>query len=272
MRSYNVKITREPIQEERSFRNSRVKTLVPPKVDLRPYCPPVYNQGSLGSCTANALCAAHSMCDPDITGSRLFLYYNIRLYTGNVDVDTGASIFDGVRSMEKYGICKEMSFPYIIANFQKAPPPPCYEEALNHKAIQVRQVENEIQEMKQCLASGLPIVCGIQIYSSFESPSVDLMGIADLPKEGDSLLGGHAILVVGYDDATQRFNVRNSWGMFWGDQGYFTIPYEYLLSDKYCSDLWVIEKVTEDPKDETLPARCLNCMFPFLQSCRTGLV
>ena len=268
-RVYNVKITRRPFVGERSLRGT---SELPEKVDLRHKCPPVYHQGSLGSCTAQALCAAHAVCDPDFIGSRLFLYYNERLLHNNTGEDTGASVEDGVRCMEKYGICTEMSYPYIIENFTKPPPPECYTDALLHQAVKVKQIEPTLLEMKKCLASGVPFVCGIGIYKSFEDPRVERTGVVDLPKEGERLLGGHAVLVVGYNDKAQRFLVRNSWGMFWGDSGHFSVPYEYLTSDKYCSDLWAILQVEEDPKDETRIARFMTCLFPFLQSCRTGLL
>jgi len=68
-------------------------------------------------------------------------------------------------------------------------------------------------------------VFGITVYESFESAAVSKTGKMPMPKPSEKVLGGHAVLAVGYDDAAQRFIVRNSWGKGWGVQGYFTMPY-----------------------------------------------
>lgn len=271
-RIYNVKITREPVNIEKRFSSYIItRELLPDKVDLRSKFPPVYSQGNLGSCTAQALCAVHSFCDPEFIGSRLFLYYNERVLENTISEDSGATISNGVVSMEKHGICKEISYPYIVGNFKKKPDPECYTSALIHRAVSSKQVSNDVDEIKRALVSGFPIVCGIAIYSSFESSKTTRTGIVDLPQEGEKRLGGHAVVIVGYQESEQRFILRNSWGMFWGDEGYFTLPYEYITSDRYCSDLWVILKVTEDPEDDKPISKCINAVFPFLQSCRTCL-
>jgi C1A family cysteine protease len=60
-----------------------------------------------------------------------------------------------------------------------------------------------------------------------------------MPVDGER---GHAVLMVGYDDATQRVIVRNSWGASWGQGGYFTMPYQYVVDRNLASDLWTITK------------------------------
>jgi len=64
-----------------------------------------------------------------------------------------------------------------------------------------------------------------------------------MPKPGEEMIGGHAVLAVGYDDKTQRFIVRNSWGTTWGIKGYFTMPYPYLLDANLADDFWTIRQV-----------------------------
>jgi C1A family cysteine protease len=97
--------------------------------------------------------------------------------------------------------------------------------------------------MKGCLSQGLPFCCGIQIFSSFENSQVSKTGIVPLPTSRDRCLGGHAVACVGYNDATQTFIMRNSWGPNWGQKGYFTIPYAYLTNPKLSCDMWAISKV-----------------------------
>jgi C1A family cysteine protease len=94
--------------------------------------------------------------------------------------------------------------------------------------------------MKTCLASGFPIVVGIAVYSSFESGTVAKTGVVPMPKSNEECLGGHAVVCVGYDDKAQTWIMRNSWGLGWGNKGYFTLPYLYLLDSSLCSDLWCI--------------------------------
>jgi C1A family cysteine protease len=83
---------------------------------------------------------------------------------------------------------------------------------------------------------------GFSVYDSFESDEVAKTGIVPMPMKSESLLGGHATMAVGYDDKTQRFLVRNSWGESWGMKGYFTIPYAYLENRSLSDDLWTIRR------------------------------
>ena len=100
-----------------------------------------------------------------------------------------------------------------------------------------------LNQLKGCLAHGYPFVFGFQVYESFESPDVARTGEVPLPGTGEQTLGGHAVLAVGYDDATARFLVRNSWGAEWGQAGYFTMPYPYLTERNLASDFWAVLQV-----------------------------
>jgi len=223
---------------------------LPATADLRPGCPPVYDQGQLGSCTANAICAAvefdlieEKKTRPFIP-SRLFLYYNERVIEGTVSTDSGAQIRDGIKSVASQGDCKEDLWPYNIAEFAVKPPNQCYTEALKYKAVQYQRLVQDLNQLKGCLASGYPFVLGFTVYESFESQQVAASGIAPMPAAGEKVLGGHAVMAVGYDESQQRFTLRNSWGATWGMKGYFTLPYAYLLDQNLSSDFWTIRLVT----------------------------
>lgn len=226
---------------------------LPTKVDLRPGCPPVYDQGALGSCTANAINAAYQYMQrkqkqKDFLPSRLFVYYNERVMEGTVDTDSGAMIRDGIKSVAQVGVCPEAMWPYDITEFRTRPPRNCYVEALKNQAIVYRRVINSsLHQLQGALASGTPVVFGFSVYSSFEGKDVAKTGVVPLPPRGEKLLGGHAVLAVGYDDATQRFLVRNSWGTGWGDQGYCTMPYGYLTDPGLSQDFWAIYAVEKQP-------------------------
>lgn len=221
---------------------------LPAKVDLRPQCPPVYDQGQLGSCTANAIAAAVQFDRlkqkiADFVPSRLFIYYNERVIEHSVASDSGAQIRDGIKSVAKQGDCSETEWPYVISKFKTRPAQRCYSDALKYKTVSYQRITQSLAQLKSCLAAGFPFVFGFTVYESFENPAVAKSGHAPLPKPGESTVGGHAVVGVGYDDAKQWFVVRNSWGAEWGLKGYFTLPYAYVADANLASDFWTIRVV-----------------------------
>jgi C1A family cysteine protease len=221
-------------------------TPLPSHVDLRPKCSPVEDQGQLGSCTAHALAGALEFLEgPSGNGfyriSRLFVYWNERNLEGTVSQDSGAQIRDGVKTLATLGACHETLWPYVIAQFKRKPSAKCYTDAAGHKISEYLRVTSLAGSMS-ALAAGFPVVFGFSVYSSFESDQVAQSGIVNLPAKGEQLLGGHAVLAVGYDNPSQRLIVRNSWGASWGQQGYFTMPFEYVANPRLASDFWTIRK------------------------------
>ena len=223
---------------------------LPSKVDLRANCPAVYDQGQLGSCTGNAIAGAIQFdrmkqnLTPDFVPSRLFIYYNERVMEHTVSTDSGAMIRDGIKSVANYGVCPEVSdWPYDINKFAQKPPIKAFSDAKLHKAVSYSRLINNIAQLKGCLASGYPFVFGFSVYESFESPEVARTGIVPMPQPTEKQVGGHAVMAVGYDDAEQRFIVRNSWNEGWGMEGYFTIPYAYLTDNNLADDFWTIRIV-----------------------------
>ena len=226
------------------FQSAPVKPTVPlpTSVDLRSKMPPVYDQGQLGSCTANALSAAYEYLTPGFLGSRLFLYFNERKIENDTAEDNGAQISDGIKALEHYGLCPETEWPYNTAKFANPPPTHCYTDALKHKVATAYNCHPDMTSVKSALASGLPIVVGIQVYESFESDEVAKTGIVPMPSPSDQCMGGHATLIVGFRDDQQMWIMRNSWGTAWSDGGYFYLPYLYLMDSNLSSDFWVITK------------------------------
>jgi C1A family cysteine protease len=234
---------------------------LPPSVDLRGQCPAVYDQGQIGSCTANAIGAGFEFDLTrqqlaDFMPSRLFIYYNERAVEGSIPFDAGAQIRDGIKSVAKLGVCPETEWPYDdtpagsdtrFPDGSKAAQQPtkqCYDDALQHRATTYQRVVRNLDQFRGCLASGYPFVFGFTVFESFETKEVAQTGVMPMPAPHESILGGHAVLAVGYDDASQRFIVRNSWGKDWGDAGYFTMPYAYLTERGLSADFWTIRIVT----------------------------
>lgn len=247
-RIYNLDIKRlEP--KELNYGDIKIKAVkLPLVVDLRPKMPAVYDQGNLGSCTANAFCGAYQYLKPQLQGARLFLYYNTRQIEGTVSYDSGATLYGTVKSITEYGVSPESNWPYVIKNFRVKPSDLSYKIALTHRAVSCYNVPSDLNSMKSYLSSGFPLVIGIAVYSDFESNAVAKTGLVPLPSKQSTFLGGHAVVVCGYDDSKQLWTVRNSWGSSWGDKGYFYLPYAYLTNKSLCSDIWCMTKTTDNMK------------------------
>lgn len=226
---------------------------LPAKVDLSKLCPPVYDQGQLGSCTANAIGAAFEFGlrkqdkTKDFMPSRLFIYYNERVMENTVNTDSGAMIRDGIKSVNKQGVCAESMWPYFAGELTVRPTSGCYAEALNHQVTSYHRVTRNLNQMKGCLAEGYPFVFGFTVYESFESEAVAKTGKVNMPKKGEAQIGGHAVMAVGFNSTSNRFIVRNSWGTNWGLGGYFTMPFDYLLNENLSDDFWTIRLVEVNP-------------------------
>jgi C1A family cysteine protease len=174
---------------------------LPASVDLRSACPPIYDQGQLGSCTGNGIAGAiefdqKKQGTKEFTPSRLFIYYNERVMEGTVPQDAGAQVRDGIKSVATLGAPPETDWSYDIAKF----------------------------------------------YESFEGQQIAQTGIMTMPASGEKVVGGHCVVAVGYDNSTRMFIIRNSWGTSWGLNGYFMMPYEYMLG-RLSSDFWTMRSV-----------------------------
>jgi C1A family cysteine protease len=256
-KKYNYKFGWKPQKPDiRDYKYVPKAIVLPSSVDLRSQCPSIYDQGQLGSCVANAVCGTVEFDrikqgDTDWTPSRLFNYYNTRVIEGTVDYDAGAEIRDSVKSMVQSGDCPETEWPYDISQFTVQPPAQDYTDATKYEALVYQAVNQDETTMKTILASGYPIVVGFTVYNSFYD--ADTTGIVNMPGSLDYVIGGHAVLVVGYDDSTQRWLCRNSWGTGWGMSGYFTIPYAYFTNTDLASDFWLIQTVSDSPTPTPTP-------------------
>ena len=212
---------------------------LPTSCDLRPKMPPVYNQGELGSCTANSAAGALEYLigkqgATEYVPSRLFIYYNERLLTNQVSVDSGGSIYDVVDSVKQYGACPETLWPYNTNEFTVKPTDASYSSALSSfKFADEFYLNKDEIALKTSLAAGFPVMFGFTVFDSFESPAVAQTGLVPFPSDSDNIVGGHAVLLVGYENTANDVNwiIRNSWGENWGINGYFIMNNEYMFSE-----------------------------------------
>ena len=236
---------------------------LPPSCDLRAWCPPIEDQGQLGSCTANAGAALVEYFErkafgKHIDASRLFLYKvtrNLSHQTG----DTGAFLRQTMAGLVLFGVPPEEYWPYVIADFDKEPPAFCYAFAQDYQAISYYRLdppgtskEALLNQIKTNLGAGLPSMFGFTVYNSISQANAT--GKIPYPLKGEKIVGGHAIVAVGYDDSMKIKNtspgatetkgallIRNSWGKSWGENGYGWLPYDYVLKG-LATDWWSLVK------------------------------
>ncbi len=242
--------------DHRDLRFQAPKSSVPRphRFSLRGQFPPAFTQGRLSSCAGQAIAAAlqfdrrrQNLPSLQLTPSRLFIYYNARSIEGDPNADKGCQIRNAIKGVARFGSCFEGDgpdrWPYVIDKFKDQPPEPCFTAAREHRAVQYHRIDPEVEQMKSCLAAGFPFVFGFLVFSSLETEAVKRTGDVPLPKPGDSKIGHHVVLAVGYDDDKRCIEFRNSWGEAWGDHGYGTIPYEYLQRT-LAPDFWTIRLVS----------------------------
>ncbi|HEY2155521.1 MAG TPA: C1 family peptidase [Isosphaeraceae bacterium] len=231
-------------------------------VDLRSQCPPVFDQGRIGSCTANAIAGAIQFDrrkngqSPDFVPSRLFIYYNERVIEHTAASDSGAQIRDGIKSVNKLGVCPESEWPYddtpaptdggpfpAGSKAGSRPSAKAYHDAKSFTVVSYQRLIQNLGQLKGCLAQGFPFVFGFVVFDSIYDAAGNPKTVFPLPSTTDSAIGGHAIMAVGYDDDKLLFTFRNSWGSAVGEAGYFYMPYSYVTDSQLASDFWVIRTI-----------------------------
>lgn len=250
-----------------------IQEALPPVIDLTsPEVPapftPVFQQGSLGSCgpqsaVADLIFAALRQQNlPSVPmPSRLFVYYCTRELMGTIDSDSGVDNRSLLKALARFGWCDETLWPYSDRNtgaksdpFRKRPSDACYEQAATRKIVQYLSVPQTLTQMKGCLASGDPLIFGFTVYESMMSDGVEHTGIIPMPRPSEAAVGGHDVILCGYNDATRRFKLRNSWGREWGQSGHGEIPYEYATNPQMAGDFWTVRHSAIPTPDPVPPS------------------
>jgi C1A family cysteine protease len=261
-------------------RELKPESELPQEVDQESEFPPCYDQGSIGSCTGNGLSAGcfremylqHTTpTDAGVTQdpsgqssifipSRLFIYYNERDMEGTVGDDAGANIRDGIKAINRLGVCPEAQADgKVLPDFwtyddgpvkiRQKPPQECYDNALLHRAIKYESVNLDRLTVLNAIAEGKSIVFGFSVPTSFESDEMAHTGIMKVPSMWEGYVGGHCVITAGYKLGVEMglqgvkdwIKVRNSWGPHWGQNGYFWMPLDQVFCHPgMCSDGWAI--------------------------------
>jgi C1A family cysteine protease len=225
-----------------SYRQSFARVDEPMVKDL--IIGPRVNQLELGSCGTFALTGNYVATQEEVSGnplnlSQLWLYYRYRELYGHVEYDDGVFLRELIKVTASDGIPLEEDWPYVLDNWDKKPPIDTYEKAKLNKVTSYHAIYT-VDEMIQCIASGYGFFGGISWYESADSLYTEKTGLIELPS--GKLLGGHAIFFSKYDKHKNLFGGPNSWGEEWGDNGLFTIPFEYLANPRIAGDFWTIRR------------------------------
>lgn len=220
---------------------------LPASVDLRNFAPRSHDQGDLGSCVGWTVTNAlrwhiRASGGEDEYLSVLQVYYYARYLEKTVKSDAGCEIRNGIKAVQKYGAASAKLWPYVPQNFDDLPPKEAVEKGMVWGDLGYERVTVGVRTLKVALAEFFPVCIGVSLYSSFESDEVARTGIVPMPDvEKEDLVGGHAMLCVGYDKG--HFIVLNSWGTEWGDGGYCYIPERYVGSSEYGGDYWIVRNI-----------------------------
>jgi len=229
----------------------------------------VYDQGTVGSCTANAFCQSFNILntvDPKFAPSRLYCYAHERMSEGQRYrlSDTGAYESDALTWARTVGVLPESLWPYVESKVNVIPPASLDKSAMSHRIKDVVQITGTgsdlLLKLKTAIAiNKLPVMTAIAVYSSFMSDAVAATGVVPMPNpihfndendRVDPFEGGHEVCLVGYNDANQTFVFANSWGPEWGmkamnatTRGYFSLPAAYLTNPELAMSFYTFDSI-----------------------------
>jgi C1A family cysteine protease len=238
---------RPDLPDQRDFALHATHAVLPEHVDLRRGCSPVKDQGQLGSCTAHAIGGALEFLDRKnggsyVDASRLFIYYGERALEGTIDTDAGADDSRRHQGDAPPRLLRREALAVSCRRSSRPSPPRSPSPTRPAGRSPSTSAATSLEACLEAVAGGFPVVFGFTVYEGFESAAVAKNGRLELPARGEKVLGGHAVLLVGYDMPSRRGIVRNSWGKDWGQGGYFTIPFPYLTNRNLSDDFWVVQR------------------------------
>ena len=213
--------------------------------DLREYCADVEDQKTTSSCTVNATVGGLEVLEnvqsnntSCVTLSRLFIYYNARLENNDQDKDEGTYIRNCMSALAGLGVCEESVWPFDVDKVNDKPSWASYRGAVVHKTKGFYRIDGNgqgrVEQIEKSISAKHPVVFGATLSQNFGEPDSNNMVHAP----SGSVVGGHAMLLVGFDRKNRIFTIRNSWGKDWFDGGYCYASYDWL-DQCDVSDVWV---------------------------------
>lgn len=212
----------------------------------------VFDQGSTNSCVANSLAAAimireKLILDHATPPSRLALYFNARRLTEMRPADTGTTIRDACRGLEKFGCCDEDFWPFSTNPLTVSRRPGWNAYMMGHgraggSYYAIKSVGAlRLAEINSAVASGRPVVFGCPVAESF-LPDFGPLTIAR-PKDDERIAGRHALCITGFwstNEGVRRYETLNSWGKDWRNGGWAWLDEDYILWDQ-AADFTIVD-------------------------------
>lgn len=242
---FNLKKSPQDVRDY-AFAVEKPKVIsLPEKIDLRKQMGvDTYNQLNIGSCTGNALAGAIQFFQKvKQMPSRLMIYNLARSIEDNLNCDCGAYIRDVVKMASKVGVVVEKDFPYKKSNLFILPSKDIQNKVFAKVGQYERISDGNLFTIKKALAEGLPVIGGMVVFEKAIQQAEG--GVMPMPNIRDTEIGGHAILIVGYDDSKKSLLIRNSWGKRWGMEGHFWMPYDFAANPNYLWDCWVVKNLVK---------------------------
>jgi C1A family cysteine protease len=209
---------------------------IPKKIDYTRRMTPVRSQGDEGTCVGFAAVAGMKEYQEQLDWKKYmelsprFLYSLCKKVDGYPNSE-GTQIRIAMKMLKIYGTCREKFWPYIPHGGNKMLPG-AGKDAARFKALTYARILG-LDELKLSLFVKGPAVIGVTVFKGMMNT---ITGVVPMPKKTDTVLGGHALCAVGYDDRRRLVKFKNSWGEDWGDKGYGYLPYAYV--NKYMMDAW----------------------------------
>lgn len=220
---------------------------LPSRVDLSPYMPPVGNQGQTGTCVAWALgyyqrtalqaIRLNQTASQLQSSNRQFspkdLFWSIPNGPLKGTNCNGTHFEVAYDRMLQRGIATMQTVPFQnLGNCSSTPLPAWSSEAGQYKIESYRQVPVTLSAIKTKLAEKRPLTFGAMVGVRFSQWSGSgVMRATNVLAGSDA--GGHAMIIVGYDDAKSAFRILNSWGTGWGDGGYAWVDYSLMTNPQF---------------------------------------
>jgi len=238
-----------------TFSTSPIVDLVPLIDEVSGVDHDIENQGSTNSCTATAAASALEIMYGRAGNwkdfSRLYIYWYVRQYS-NISGDKGAYPRHIGVALENHGACESEFMPWAKARINDEPSELAISEAQQHKIVSYERVEANIDEIRNAVLHGLPVLTTVRIRKAM-TDAIE-RGSDWRTHDWESIVqdhkGLHEVLIVGFCDKTERFLVQNSWGPYWGDGGFYGLPYEKVGDKRRSQDafeFWVIKDPGFDP-------------------------
>lgn len=226
---------------------------LPSSSDMGSSFPPVSSQGAQGSCVAWAV--AYGLKSFQEREERGWAYTPDHLFSPasifnkykKGKCNGGWYVKDALEMVEADGVAPMSAMPYSASDCSALPDEATKTLSKNYRIHSIRRVPNDAIEIKGHIATRMPVVIGMRVDPSFDY----LKGQQVYPGATGSYDGGHAMVIVGYDDTKQAFRLFNSWGKGWGDGGFGWVSYTALV--KQATELYVARDFNASPTPNPTP-------------------